>query len=132
MEFNKLTVLVVDDNPHLHRLITTILNQHRVGKILQAGDGREALKEVDYYGEKIDVIICDLEMPNLNGIDFIHRLRAGDTPNIPVVVVTALSSNSHMKSAINAGINGFLAKPIKPGPLISRIKAAINSEIIRV
>lgn len=130
MDFEKLTILIVDDNLYQRRLVSVILRECGVKTLLQAGNGLDALVELNSYGNKIDLIICDLEMPKLKGIDFIRMLRDSDTPDIPVLVITGHSDNANMAGAIEAGINGFLVKPVKPGPLISRIRTAVNSGLM--
>jgi len=78
----------------------------------------------------VDVIICDLEMPTMNGFEFVERLRSlpeTDRAVIPVVILTGHSDEEHVKRAVSLGINGFLVKPIAKQALEDRLSKAIMS-----
>ena len=121
--FNKVRVLVVDDHESMRRIITTLLRAFGFSTLLEATDGDEALRLIQTF--EPDVIITDLKMPVLNGIDLVQALRA-DKANkfcdVPVIMVTGHASETVIRTAIAAGIDQFLAKPITPRSLAERLR----------
>lgn len=133
IELKNLNVLVVDDEPFMRGLIKRVLAEIEIKKVSEAGDGNEALSKVQDAGTNLDLIICDLEMPNMDGFEFVKRLRdLTGFPNasIPVLIVTGHSEAESVKGAVEAGIHGYLVKPISKQALEKRIIAAINSPLI--
>ena len=130
IDFTKLRVLIVDDEPFMRKLIIRVLYELEIERVAEAGDGAEALEKVKDAMNALDLIICDLEMPNMDGFEFVKRLREmTGFPNadIPVLIVTGHSDPESVKSAVEAGIHGYLVKPISKQALEKRIVAALTS-----
>lgn len=121
--FSNVRVLVVDDHESMRRIIGTLLRAFGFTILLEANDGDEALRVIPNF--EPDVIITDLKMPVLNGIDLVQALRADKTSRFcdtPVIMVTGHASETIIRTAIAAGINQFLAKPITPRSLAERLR----------
>ncbi len=130
IDFTKLRILIVDDEPFMRKLIIRVLYELEIERVAEAGDGAEALEKVKDAMNALDLIICDLEMPNMDGFEFVKRLREmTGFPNadIPVLIVTGHSEPESVKSAVEAGIHGYLVKPVSKQSLEKRIVAALTS-----
>src|SRR5205814_8084949 len=92
-----------------------------------AGDGAEALALLALDGARIDVVVTDVDMPGLDGIEVCQRIKADATRHdIPVLILTGLSDETTLERAFAAGACDFIAKPIRPNHLLPRGRAAIN------
>lgn len=121
------TVLVVDDAVTLRR--TLALSLERAGyRVLQARDGQEALEHLE-RSQSIEMIICDVEMPNMNGFEFLTKRR--ETPRfaqIPTMMLTSRGNEKHRWLAMKLGAVGYLTKPYLEQELLSAIQAHIAAE----
>ncbi len=127
MRYELLRFLLVDDNPHMRVMLSEILKAIGVRHIYEAGDGVQGLQML--LDHPIDIIITDLAMQPLDGIDFVRLLRqAPESPNqmCPVIMITAHSTLSRVNEARDAGVNEFLAKPINPKGVIDRIHRVVG------
>ncbi len=132
-DITKLKVLVIDDEPFMRKLIIRVLYELEIDGVAEAADGAEALDNAQDAANDFDLIICDLEMPNMDGFEFVRRLRdmtGFPNANIPVLIVTGHSDPESVKSAVEAGIHGYLVKPISKKALEARILSAITSPLI--
>jgi len=102
-------ILIVDDNPHMSSLLSDILDFFAY-KAVGARDGEEALKIL--REESFDMVITDLKMPKMGGMDLLHTIKE-KLPNLPVVVITGFGTDSSRSDAFAAQADGFLAKPFK-------------------
>lgn len=112
-------VLVADDEPHIGRIIKMKLEQGPFDVTL-AGDGREALEALERDPE-IAVVLLDLMMPYMSGLDVLSRMRA-DTrwKDIPCMILTAAGQEHHHQEAMELGANEFFTKPFSPKKLYAR------------
>jgi CheY-like chemotaxis protein len=113
------TILIADDSPVTQRLIGLTLR--RVGhEIRVADDGRTALAHL--VEEKIDLLIADLDMPELDGIELLRLLRADASLRVlPVLMLTASGEADHGERAVAAGANVYLTKPASSGELLDAV-----------
>ncbi|MFP5272003.1 response regulator [Coleofasciculus sp.] len=104
------TVLVVDDAVALRR--TLALTLERAGcRVLQARDGREALEQLR-QSSAVDLVVCDIEMPNMNGFEFLGQRRQDpQISQVPVVMLTSRSNDKHRWLARHLGANAYFTKP---------------------
>jgi two-component system, chemotaxis family, chemotaxis protein CheY len=122
-----LKILVVDDNPHMRTLLAEILRAIGVHQIFHAADGAEALQMMRIH--MMDIVITDLAMEPLDGIDFVRLLRnSADSPNqmAPVIMVTGHSTMRRISEARDVGVNEFLAKPITVHGVLHRLGQIID------
>lgn len=125
--FDRLKVLVVDDNQHMRRLVVTILQAFGVLQISEAVDGDQAWKMLRECNP--DVIILDWMMDGLSGIDLVKMIRTSNqTPNpfVPIIMLTGHTHIDHVRQARDAGANEFLAKPVSVKAVMSRLVAVIE------
>jgi len=108
-------VLIIDDSNTMRKIISRSLRQAGldIETVLEAGDGQEALKLLE--GEKPDIILSDINMPNMDGIEFLRQKGAkADIKEIPVVMITTESASDIISTAESLGAKGRINKPFTP------------------
>jgi two-component system chemotaxis response regulator CheY len=121
MAFN---VLIVDDSSSMRAIVKKIIKASgfNVGEYLEAADGIEALKVL--MDEWVDIVLSDINMPNMNGMDLIAKMKRDELlKSIPVVMVTTEGSEKRVQEAMNLGASGYVKKPFLP----ENIKRTLNS-----
>lgn len=127
MRFELLKILLVDDNPHMRMLLVEILRAIGVKEVYEARDGAEALQKLRQHD--VDIVMTDLAMEPLDGIDFLQLLRnSPDSPNpmCPVIMITGHTTQKRVSEARDAGVNEFLAKPVTARGIIDRITRIVE------
>ena len=122
-----LNILLVDDNPHMRVLLGEILRAIGVRHVFEANDGAEALQTMRHH--PIDIVMTDLAMQPLDGIDFVKLLRnSPDSPNplIPVIMITGHSTKRRVAEARDVGVNEILVKPVTARGVIDRLTRVID------
>lgn len=121
-DLSRLNVLVVEDNVHTQTLIKAVLRSFNLGSVEIAPDGETGFNVFNTM--KPDLVITDWEMAPTNGLELVDRIRRSpDTadPYVPVIMVTANTELHRVRDAIEHGVHEFLAKPISPLGLYTRI-----------
>ncbi|OSM06278.1 response regulator [Magnetofaba australis] len=110
-------VLIVDDSSVMRKIVTRGLRQagFKIDEILEAGDGQKAL-EVLAGGAKVDLILSDWNMPNMDGLTLVKEVRKKDT-DTPIVMVTTEGGEGKVNEAMTSGANGHIKKPFTPDTL---------------
>lgn len=104
-------ILVVDDDA-INRMVVRVLMERRNYRVLEAASGPEALEMIK--GETFDVVLMDLSMPGMDGLETTRRIRGDDARNLlPVVALTAHTSPQEQKMCMQAGMNAVLRKPFE-------------------
>ena len=114
---NKTTILVVEDDTPVRNLITTTLKTHDY-KYLTAKDGASAIMEASSYNP--DVILLDLGLPDVDGIEVIKKIRTWS--NSPIIVISARSEDSDKIEALDCGADDYLTKPFSVEELLARLR----------
>lgn len=127
MRFELLKILLVDDNPHMRMLLSEILRAIGVTQVLEATDGAQALQTLRLH--PVDIVMTDLAMEPVDGIDFLKLLRnSADSPDqmCPVIMITGHTTQKRVAEARDAGVNEFLAKPVTARGIIDRITRIVE------
>ena len=119
------SILLVDDHPLTRDGLTALLRGHGFDVVGEAGDGREAIELARQLGP--DLILLDLSMPGLNGLDALPRLRE-QAPSCEVVVLTASGDEANLLAAIRGGAAGYLLKTEPPERLVDFLHGAAAGE----
>ncbi len=107
------TILIVDDDPFIRKLITTTLQDVAGFRLREAGDGLEALEAAAQECPRI--VFLDYDMPRLNGIETCRRLRSDpSTADATIIMLTGMSDAPALDRAVDAGADHFLTKPFSP------------------
>jgi two-component system chemotaxis response regulator CheY len=127
LRFDLLKILLVDDNHHMRVLLTEILRAIGVKLVFEAADGAEALQMMRTH--PIDIVMTDLNMHPLDGIDFVRLVRnSKDSPNpmVPVIMITGHSTLRRVAEARDVGVTEFLSKPVTARGVIERISRVVE------
>lgn len=116
------TILIVDDNPKICRLLEVFLKMEGFD-VLLADDGLKAIPLLESH--IVDLIIADIMMPNLDGYELIKELRENQN-QIPVLIVTAKSTFADKKQGFDLGADDYMTKPIDLEEMLLRIKALLR------
>jgi len=116
-------VLVLDDSKTMLRIITNTLSRLGLKEVTTALDGIEGLAA--YHNEKPDVILTDWNMPNMNGYEFVKKIRAIDT-DTPIVMITTEGGKAEVIKALKAGVNNYVVKPFTPQVLKEKLNAILG------
>jgi chemotaxis family two-component system sensor histidine kinase/response regulator PixL len=120
------TILVVDDSAALRRTLALSLEKNGY-QVLQAKDGREALEQMHKHSQ-INLVICDVEMPNMNGFEFLGmRRKEANLTRTPVAMLTSRSSEKHRSLAKQLGANAYFTKPYIEQEFLGEIRKLVNS-----
>ena len=114
---NKCKILLVEDDSSVKNLIVTTLKAHDY-QYLVAMDGKEALLEASSHNP--DIILLDLGLPDMDGIDIIKNIRGWS--NMPIIVISARSEDTDKIEALDAGADDYLTKPFSVEELLARIR----------
>jgi CheY-like chemotaxis protein len=116
-------ILIIEDEWHIREAVANILEIYGY-KVSVAENGLEAIKVLEIFTP--DLIVCDIIMPKLNGIEFLRLIKKDKAfKKIPVIFLTAKSSDQYFNESINNGASGFLRKPFKIDNLILEIKKGL-------
>ncbi len=123
MSAAEINIVIVEDDPNDAELLIRVFKKHNMAnKVVVLKDGAEAL---DYFfargqhaGREVDgdpkIILLDLKLPKVNGIEVLHQLKSDErTRQVPVVVLTSSRETRDVKDAYNFGVNSYVTKPIK-------------------
>ncbi len=107
-------ILIVDDSGTMRKIIMRGIRQagFKVDSFQEAGDGVEGLKVLE--SNPVDVILSDVNMPNMNGLDFVKNVREKHGSSIPIIMITTEGSEDVVAQAKANGANGYLKKPFTP------------------
>lgn len=114
--------LIVDDSAVMRKIVERALRQSGLEnlKVFEAGSGVEALQVLE--SNRVDLILSDINMPLMDGLQFLRELKARNlAPNVPVVMITTESSEEHVKQAIQSGARGYLRKPFTAEQVKDRV-----------
>jgi two-component system, chemotaxis family, chemotaxis protein CheY len=113
-------VLIVDDSSTMRKIITRSLRQagFEVDEIIEAGDGVEGLNAMNT--NKVDLILSDINMPNMDGLEFVKSLR-GTGCKVPIVMITTEGGEDVISEALASGANGSIRKPFTPEQLQEKL-----------
>ena len=114
---NKMTILVVEDDAPIRNLITTTLRAHDY-KYLTAGNGDQAILAAST--QQPDVVLLDLGLPDVDGVQVIQRIRTWS--NLPIIVISARSEDEDKIQALDAGADDYLTKPFSVEELLARLR----------
>ena len=123
----KIKVLIVDDSAVMRKIVERALRQGGLdlAEVLEAGNGVEALTAVRKGG--LDLILSDINMPVMDGLEFLRSLAAEDlAKGVPVVMITTEGSESRVVEALSAGARGYLRKPFTPEQVKERVAPLVG------
>jgi two-component system chemotaxis response regulator CheY len=112
---NSIRVLIVDDSRYMRKVVEVCLHQAgiEIKQTLEAGNGFEAVGILQQ--NVVDLILCDIDMPGMDGLEFVQRLSGvANAKGVPVVMITGDGGESHVMKALSSGAQGYIRKPFTP------------------
>jgi two-component system chemotaxis response regulator CheY len=125
--FENLKALIVEDNAHMRALLRALLNSAGIKEIAEASHGGSALQMLREH--KSDLVLSDLAMKPMDGLEFTRRVRNSDAspnPFVPIIMITGHTEKHRVEAARDAGVTEFLAKPITAANLFARIAEIVE------
>ncbi len=128
MDMNKRLIYVIDDEPLFARLLQ--VNLQRVGyEVMIELDGVQAMSSLLDGNVSPDLVLLDLSLPHLDGIELLRGIRQNETlSQLPVIILTAISHDADIRAAHSLGIFTYIVKPIDPKSLVKTISDALDSD----
>lgn len=122
-------ILIVDDDPHIRELIHILLSKEGLS-IVEAADGEVALSLLDT--DKIDLIILDIMMPNMDGWTLCQEIRTYYSDTLPILMLTAKGETAQKVKGFDLGTDDYMVKPFAAAELVARVKALLKRHQIIV
>ncbi len=120
--------LIVDDSSVMRKIVERALRQAGLNALIvhEAGSGTEGLDILK--AQQVDLILSDINMPSMDGLEFVRQIRAQNlAPGVPVVMITTESSEEHVKQAIQAGARGYIRKPFTAEQVKERVLPLVQA-----
>ena len=118
------TVMIIDDSKTLRHMVNVTLNSAGY-ETVDAVDGLDALEKLS--GPRVNLIICDINMPNMDGLTFLREIKKSKEHRaIPVIMLTTESQSERIQAGKEAGAKAWIVKPFKPEQVLSAIEKLIK------
>ncbi len=125
---SEIRTLIVDDSSVMRKIVERALRQAGLDPLIvhEAGSGTEGLEVLK--AKQVDLILSDINMPSMDGLEFLRQIRAQQlAPGVPVVMITTESSEEHVKAAIQAGARGYIRKPFTAEQVKERVLPLVSA-----
>jgi len=120
-----LKILAIDNSATMRRIVVSTLRRAGYTDVLEAADGTEAIAALEQ--RTVDFIIANLDMPDMDGLEFVARVRQTERQsNIPILMVTARSGRDQIKDAIRVGVSNYIVRPFTPDTLKEKITQTVE------
>ncbi len=117
-------ILLADDSTIMRMILVMNLRRFFGVNITQAVDGRDALTKLTH--EKFDLLLTDINMPEMNGIELIRHVRGGLSSDIPIVIITTKGEIKDRELGLKLGANGYLTKPVDVKALVRTVMEILS------
>jgi two-component system, chemotaxis family, chemotaxis protein CheY len=125
----KVRALIVDDSSVMRKIVERSLRQAGIDleKVVEAGNGAEALGVLRDH--QVDLILCDINMPVMDGLEFVRQLSTIESAKgVPVVMITTEGSESHVVQALSCGARGYIRKPFTPDQVKEHVMPVLEAK----
>ena len=127
---DKIRALIVDDSSVMRKIVERSLRQAGIEleKVHEAGNGAEAL--VVLRANPVDLILCDINMPVMDGLEFVRQMgTVENAKGVPVVMITTEGSESHVVEALSSGARGYIRKPFTPDQVKEHVVPLLGKKV---
>ncbi len=127
-----MSILIIDDFEEERDFLRLVLEKAGYGPVVTAASGQEGLEVMGLTGRRVtrcdaDVILMDMMMPDMDGLETCRRIRAVDhLQHLPIIMITAKTESADLQAAYTAGATDFLRKPVMPVELVARVSTALS------
>jgi two-component system chemotaxis response regulator CheY len=125
----KIRALIVDDSSVMRKIVERSLRQAGIEleKVVEAGNGAEALGVL--RDNPVDLILCDINMPVMDGLEFVRQIGTVETAKgVPIVMITTEGSESYVVQALSAGARGYIRKPFTPDQVKEHVLSVLEKK----
>jgi two-component system chemotaxis response regulator CheY len=125
-------VLVIEDNDFMRETVASMLREIGFREVAEARDGNDALRQLETVNPGL--IICDIEMKPMDGLEFVQTLRDHTWPRakeIPVIFLTGHTEAPIVKRALKLGVNAYVVKPVQRKQLEARVVTVLENALVR-
>lgn len=129
---SEIRVLIVDDSAVMRKIVDRALRQAGlpISELFEAGSGAEGL--VKLQQNRVDLVLSDINMPEMDGLEFLRQAREQNlAPDAPIVMITTESSEERVLQAISSGAQGYIRKPFTAEQVAERVLPLLNLEATR-
>lgn len=126
--FENLKILIVDDQDEARAILRSLLTGFGVVHIFEATDGDEAFRFMKSGFNFISLVICDWNMPGLNGVELLREIRSLD-PTMPFLMVTGRGDMDSVIEAKTSGVGGYIRKPFSPAQLEAKLRVIMQKAL---
>jgi two-component system, chemotaxis family, chemotaxis protein CheY len=126
VDFPRLSVLIVDDDPSVRSVAATMLRRMAIPNVVSAENGNQALELFRTAVSPFNLVICDWDMPGMNGMEVYSQLRAGH-PEMPFLMLTGRNDLDSVITARGSGVSGYLVKPFSSQQLKDKISFVMQN-----
>ncbi|HEY1271085.1 MAG TPA: response regulator [Terriglobales bacterium] len=126
----KIRAMIVDDSSVMRKIVERSLRQAGIDleQVFEAGNGAEALGVLQ--DSSVDLILCDINMPVMDGLEFVRQLQAVEkAKGVPVVMITTEGSESHVVQALSCGARGYIRKPFTPDQVKEHVMPVLEGRL---
>jgi two-component system, chemotaxis family, chemotaxis protein CheY len=126
---DKVRALIIDDSSVMRKIVERSLRQAGLDldKVVEASNGAEAL--VALQDHAVDLILCDINMPVMDGLEFVRQVASvGNAKGVPIVMITTEGSESHVVAALSAGARGYIRKPFTPDQVKEHVMSLLGKK----
>jgi two-component system chemotaxis response regulator CheY len=121
----RMNALVVEDSPPMRKMIVFALSRIRELSVIEADDGVDALRRI--ASTRFDIIITDINMPILDGLKLVKRLRADENyKDVPIIIITTEGAEEDRQRALALGANAYITKPIQAPQVIALVREILG------
>jgi two-component system chemotaxis response regulator CheY len=121
-----ITIMLVDDSGTMRKIEKMSLSKLGYGQVVEAVNGADALAQIKQA--KPDLVLCDWNMPEMNGLQFVNAVRSDPAlKELPIIMLTTVNSKDEVLAVIRAGANDFLHKPFTPDALQAKITKVLGA-----
>jgi two-component system chemotaxis response regulator CheY len=121
LAFDRLRVLIIDDRKETRIMVKSMLGEMGITQIFEANDGREGLEFVDIAFDMIDIILCDWNMPQMDGLQLLQQIRSVNS-EMPFLLITGRSDQQSVIEAKGAGVTAYIRKPFSLNHLEAKLR----------
>lgn len=122
LQSKNVRILVVDDSESMRKLLVSIIKSFGINHVFEANNGASALNIINE--KELNVIVCDWEMPKMNGLELFIEVQKMKNPP-PFVLVTSNAEIDKVKSAVEKGVKHYIVKPIKPETILKELRSIL-------
>lgn len=119
--FEGLKVLVIEDEKEARTMMRDMLSTMGVTQIFEASDGKEGMQFLDMAFDLVDIVLCDWNMPNMNGVSLLRQFRSVDNQT-PFLMITGRGDMNSVLEAKTAGVSGYILKPFSLNQLEAKLR----------